>query len=473
MLLTVSTTREPATDLGYLLHKHPDRVQSFPLSVGTAHVYYPHRSEELCTAALLVEVDPVGLVRGRAGRGGARFALGQYINDRAYAASSMLALACKQVFGTAMSGRCPSRPELAATPIPLQIEVFALPCRGGAELIQRFFRPLGWDVDVKVGALDPALPEWGPALSATVRLTGQVRLADALNHLYVLLPVLDDTKHYWVGIDEVDKLIRAGTGWLAGHPEKKLITQRFLAHQHTLAETALDRLLESDELGRCDPGESTGTGSDDSPPAKMQVPLGELRRSAVLAVISAIGARRVGDFGCGEGTLVRELLTDPSIEQVVAVDVSARVLQRAARRLQLDRMTDAQRARLQLFQSALTYTDERLAGLDAAVLMEVIEHVDPPRLDALAASVFGAAAPGAVLVTTPNADYNVRYPALAAGTVRHPDHRFEFTRAEFRAWSAQTAQRHGYTVEISPIGPDDPEVGPPTQLAVFTRVATR
>jgi 3' terminal RNA ribose 2'-O-methyltransferase Hen1 len=202
------------------------------------------------------------------------------------------------------------------------------------------------------------------------------------------------------------------------------------------------------------------------------VPLAEQRRGAVLAAVRATGARRVGDFGCGEGVLVRDLLAERSIEQIVAVDVSARALQIAARKLRLERMTEQQRARIQIFQSALTYRDERLAGLDAAVLMEVIEHVDEERLEALERTVFGHAAPGAVIVTTPNVEHNVRFETLPAGARRHRDHRFEWTRAEFRSWAGKVAAGFGYAVRFLPVGTDDPEVGPPTQMAVFSKVAS-
>ena len=229
MLLTITTTRAPATDLGYLLHKHPDRLQSVEVASGTAHVFYPEATPERCTAALLLEVDPIGLVRDRKAVG-----LGEYVNDRPYAASSMLAVAIKEAFRTALTGRCDARPELAASRIPLAINVPALRCRGGATLARRVFAPLGWHVDTRSRSLTP--PEWGDSPYLGLRLAGELRLADALNHLYVLLPVLDDAKHYWVSTDEVDKLIRAGGGWLAGHPEKDLIARRYLSHQKGLTE---------------------------------------------------------------------------------------------------------------------------------------------------------------------------------------------------------------------------------------------
>jgi 3' terminal RNA ribose 2'-O-methyltransferase Hen1 len=296
-----------------------------------------------------------------------------------------------------------------------------------------------------------------------------MRLADALNHLYVLLPVLDDAKHYWVSSDEVGKLVRAGGGWLAAHPEKTLITRRYLAHRRELTQSAMARLAEADdaEADQFDNAVDGAVVADLPGAPDGQAPLAGQRRGAVLAALRACGARQVGDFGCGEGALVRDLVAEHGIERIVAVDVSARAVRIAARRLRLDSMSEQQRRRVQVFQSALTYRDDRLSGLDAVVLMEVIEHVDPPRLDALERTVFGHAAPGAVIVTTPNAEYNVHFGALPAGAMRHRDHRFEWTRAEFRSWAGRTAAAYGYTVRYLPVGPDDPETGPPTQMAVF------
>jgi 3' terminal RNA ribose 2'-O-methyltransferase Hen1 len=471
VLLTITTTAPPATDLGFLLHKHPDRQQSFEVMAGQAHVFYPEATAQRCTAALLLEIDPIDLVRGRGGRSGRpraagpdAFSLAQYVNDRPYAAASMLAVALGKVFRTAMTGRCDARPELAATALPLEIAIPALPCRGGPDLAARLFGPLGWQVTAQPVPLDEEIPEWGDSRYVTARLTGTVRLADALNHLYVLLPVLDDAKHYWVDQAEIGKLIRAGDGWLAGHPERDLITRRYLAHQRGLVLTAVGRLAEADDA---EPEALDNAVPDDT--GERGAALAQQRREAVLAVVRETGAARVADLGCGEGALAAELLREPGVRQVVAVDVSPRALEHAARRLHLDQLPDRQRDRLVLRQSSLTYADEQLTGLDVAVLMEVIEHVDPPRLAAVEAAVFGYAQPGTVVVTTPNAEHNVRYPGLAPGAKRHPDHRFEWTRAEFRGWADGVAARRGYRVGYRPVGAADPETGPPTQLAVFTR----
>jgi 3' terminal RNA ribose 2'-O-methyltransferase Hen1 len=465
VLLTVSTTRAPATDLGYLLHKHPQKLQSFEVAVGSAHVFYPQATDERCTAALLLEVDPIGLVRGRRGRD-ADGPLAQYVNDRPYAASSMLAVAMSRVFKTAMAGRCDARPELAASALPLELHLPALACRGGPELATRLFEPLGWTVTATAVPLDTQFPDWGDSDYVDLHLAGTLRLADALHHLYVLLPVLDDAKHYWVSPDEVDKLVRAGGGWLATHSERDLITRRYLRNLRTLVDSAVDRLAEVDD-------DAAERGGADEPAIDEEraVPLVQQRHDAVLAAVRESGARRVADLGCGEGALLVGLLADPAFTHVLGADVASRALERAARRLHLDEMPDRQRERLTLIQSSLTYRDSRLAGFDAAVLMEVIEHLDPPRLPALGRTVFGDAAPATVIVTTPNAEYNARFAALPGGEFRHSDHRFEWTRAEFAAWADRICRGYGYTVRFSPVGPEDPAVGSPTQLAVFTRNA--
>ncbi|WP_330271028.1 3' terminal RNA ribose 2'-O-methyltransferase Hen1 [Lentzea sp. NBC_00516] len=440
MLLTLTTTHQPATDLGHLLHKHPDRAQSFTTSSGIAHVFYPKATNEECTVALLLEVDPIALVRGPGST------LTQYVNDRPYAAGSLLTVALGSVFRTAMNGRSESYPELAATPIPLVIRIPALPHR----LADRLFTPLGWDV---------AVSEHGDSRFADVTLTGTVKLSDALKHLYVLLPVLDGGKHYWVAADEVDKLLKAGDGWLAAHPDKELITTRYLARKRPLITSALERLADVDEV---EPEEL------DNALAEPKISLAVQRKEAVIKALKDARAKRVLDLGCGGGALLRALVNEPEFTEIHGVDVSAKALQEAARKLHLDRMGDRQRERITLRQSALTYADPELAGYDAAVLMEVVEHVDPSRLPALEHSVFTVARPATVLVTTPNVEYNALFDTLPEGQMRHSDHRFEWTRVEFAAWADGVAERRGYRVRYVPIGPEDAERGAPTQMAVFS-----
>lgn len=459
MLLTLRTTHTPATDLGYLLHKHPDRVQSLELSFGHAYVFYPEADETACTAAVLLDVDPVALVRGEGGT------LDQYVNDRPYVASSFLSVALARLFGTAMGGRCQARPELAATPIPLEAKIAALPCRGGEDLLRRLFEPLGYRVTAEPHLLDSAFPEWGPSPYLNVTLRSVCRLSDLLTHLYVLIPVLDAGKHYWVGEEEVEKLMRHGEGWLSSHPERDLITRRYLKHKRSLVADAVARLVEEGP----EPEATAERRNAEEGDLERPLSLNERRLDAVLAILQESGARKVVDLGCGEGNLLARLLADPRFEEVAGMDVSVHGLERAAARLGLDRLPPRQRERIKLFQGSLSYRDARLAGFDAAAVVEVVEHLDPPRLAAFERVVFEFARPGTVVLTTPNAEYNVKWPSLPAGRFRHRDHRFEWTREELQRWAEGVASRFGYTVRFLPVGEEDSRVGPPTQMAVFSR----
>lgn len=466
MLLTISTDHAPATDLGYLLHKHPDNVRTVSFPFGDAHVFFPEAGEERCTAAVLVEVDPVGLVRRRGKKGNESFSLAGYVNDRPYAASSFLSVVVGKVFGTAMSGRCDQRPGLAERPLAFAVEVPVLPVRGGEPVLRSLFEPLGYQVEATAIALDDEFPGWGPSRYWSVRLTGEVRLADLLSHLYVLLPVLDDDKHYWVGDDEARKLLDKGGAWLGTHPARELISRRYLKHRRSLADDVLARLAD-DASG----GQAGADEQHDREEARVEerISLNQQRLDGVVAAVEAAGAARVLDLGCGEGRLVQALLRSPSVAQVTGADVSTRALDRAADRVHLDELPDRQRQRVALVQAGLTYRDSRFEGFDAATLVEVIEHLDETRLAALEQVVFHHAAPPTVIVTTPNAEHNVRFESLPAGRFRHRDHRFEWSRAEFAGWARRVAAAHAYQVRFEPIGPDDAEVGPPTQMAVFTR----
>ena len=459
MLLALSTTHRPASDLGYLLHKHPDRFQTFAQSFGSAHVFYSEIGEERCTACLLLEVDPVALSRGK---GDSNAPLAPYVNDRPYVASSLMSVAIADVFGSAMQGKCKDRPELVITPIPLEASLDVLPVRGGESLLRSMFEPLGYEVEATRLVLDERFVEWGdsPYYRVTVRKTTTV--AELLTHLYVLIPVFDNQKHYYVGEDEIAKLLAKGEGWLAAHPLREEIARRYLRRQASLVREALARLVP----------EEAATIEEERPTTPEQtveatLSLNEQRLGAVLSALRSTGARRVLDLGCGEGKLLRDLARDKQFEQIVGVDVAVRPLEIARERL--DRMSHAQAQRVTLLHGSLVYRDKRLAGFDAAAVVEVVEHLDPPRLAAFERCLFEFARPGVVVLTTPNREYNVMWPTLPAGKFRHGDHRFEWTRAEFASWAEGVGTKFGYTVTYLPVGPVDEAVGSPTQMGVFRR----
>lgn len=465
MLLSISTTHHPATDLGYLLHKHPDRCQSFSLTCGNAVVFYPEATATRTTAALLLDIDPVGLVRGK--NRDSSFLLGQYVNDRPYVACSFLSVAIADVFKSAMAGNCNDRPELVTQPIPLEVQIDVLPVRAHESFLQRVFEPLGYTISVERQPLDETFPEWGDSPYHTVRLSRTCLLSELLTQLYVLIPVFDNQKHYFIGRDEIDKLLAKGAGWLANHPEREEITRRYLGHRHSLYRQALLQL--EDDVP------SSVSDTDESEPPSVEtheriVSLHRQRHDAVLSQLKASGAQRVIDLGCGEGKLLRDLIQERQFTHIVGVDVATRSLEKAKQRLRLERFSEAQSERVTLLHGSLCYRDDRFAGFDAAAVVEVIEHLDPPRLAAFERVVFESAKPRTVVVTTPNREYNAVWEKLPAGTFRHSDHRFEWSRSEFAAWCETICQKFGYHVVYAPVGDVHPEWGSPSQMATFGRI---
>jgi 3' terminal RNA ribose 2'-O-methyltransferase Hen1 len=471
MLLTIRTTHKPATDLGFLLHKNPNRVQSFTESFGRAHVFYPEASEDACTVALLLDVDPVGLVRRRRGPSGEGGTLDQYVNDRPYVASSFLSVAISDVFGTAMTGRSKERPDLAESKLPFVAKLAVVPCKGGESFLRRLFEPLGYEVAVAHHPLDERSSDNVDSRYFTVQISAAKRLSELLAHLYVLIPVLDDQKHYWVGDDEVAKLLRHGEGWLGAHPERDTIARRYLRHYRSLVDDAIERLTSVDEALPADAADEPDVKEE----AQLERPLSlnDQRLASVLAVLKGSGASRVIDLGCGEGRLLKLLLAERQFTEIVGMDVSYRLLETATDRLHLDRMPPMQRERIQLLHGSLMYRDARLTGYDAAAVVEVIEHLDAPRLAAFERVLFEFARPGLVVITTPNSEYNVKWESLPAGEFRHGDHRFEWTRAQFNDWADRVSTSHGYSVRFAPVGPEDSLVGAPTQMGIFSRVGEK
>lgn len=457
MLLHITTTHQPATDLGYLLHKHPDKCQSFSVTGGTAYIFYPEATVEKCTATLLLDIDPVELVRGKGD-------IEHYINDRPYVASSFLSVAIAKVFRTALSGRCQDLPQLVRQPIPLTANLPTLPCRGGVEFFRNLFEPLGYQVEAETLELDSKFPDWGDSVYINATIHQTVRLSDLLSHIYVMIPVLDEYKHYWIGKEEIAKLLSHGEGWLSNHPYKDEITQRYFKRYRKLAKIALKQLQEEDPEAI----EATDINADLKEIAiEKPLTLNQQRLQSVAEILRNHQVTRVIDFGCGEGTLLKYLLKNQSIEQITGVDVAYSALEIAKDRLKLDNLPFHHQDKIKLIPGSLIYRDPRFCGYDAATLIEVIEHLDLNRLEALERVLFEFSQPRLVIITTPNVEYNINFPTLTNGKLRHSDHRFEWTRQEFHNWANQIASQYKYQVKFKGIGPQDPQFGPPTQMSIF------
>ena len=463
MILNITTTHKPATDLGYLLHKHPDKFQTFDLSVGKAHVFYPEKGDDKTTVSLLLDIDPIDMVRGARNLGGDSFALGRYVNDRPYVASSFMSVALSKAFSSAMNGKCKDKPELVDVKLPFEVLITAIPApKGGEILIRSFFEPLGYKVVLKRSPLDHKFPEWGDSKYFSLKLEHTITTKELLSHLYVLIPTLDNDKHYFVSESEIEKLLQKGEGWLKGHPEREQIIRRYLINLNSLSKQALERLSEGEDIAHAieDPVGNTATD-------KKKETLHDKRIKVVAEKLVESGAERVLDLGCGEGKLIVQLLKHKQFTEITGVDVSYSELLKAKERLHFDAMSPKQKERIQLFQGSLTYVDKRLAGFDAAAVVEVIEHLDLNRLKSFESVLFEFAKPKIVLLTTPNKEYNVMWEKLDAEHKRHDDHRFEWTRKEFAAWANRIGKTYHYSVNIFPIGDEVENIGAPTQMAIF------
>ncbi|MBQ6382066.1 MAG: 3' terminal RNA ribose 2'-O-methyltransferase Hen1 [Clostridia bacterium] len=466
MILTITWEGQNTQDLGFLLWKHPERAQQFELSYGKAYVFYPEVTDERTTAALVLDIDPIDLARGKLGskEGG----LFDYVNDRPYAATSFMSTAINRVFGSAMKGKSEHRPNLAATPLRLTATVTSLRDRGNETLAQELFEPLGYSVSVSRSKLDDRFPEWGESPYIDLTISGMVKLSELLNHLYVLIPVFDRQKHYYMNEDEIQKLLDHGDGWLAEHPAKERIVKRYFGVRKGMARRAIDRLATGadEDEETAEEAEAAEEAAEDK---AARTPLNTQRLEAVKNTVLASGAKSVIDLGCGSAPLTAMLLKEPQIRKITACDVASRVLEKAGQRLNINRMPSALKEKLTLIQGSLTYRDKRFEGFDCACIVEVIEHIEPMRIPAFERVIFEFAKPGTVILTTPNREYNVNYEGLGEDCLRHGDHRFEWTREEFRKWTEHVCEKFGYTCVISGIGETDEATGQPTQMGVFTR----
>ncbi len=475
--ITLEQTKDAnyiATDLGFLLHKNPFNVHEFNLSFGKAHVFYPEASDEKCTAALFAELDGIDIVKNYRTPKGSNKELKQYVNDRPYTVNSFFTVALSRIYSTAMAGTCNKQPDLVAQQLPLTVSLPVLPSKGGKTLIRNLFEPLGYEVIIDQYDFDAQLPEWGASPYFNVTLKQNIVLSELLTHLYVLIPVLDNDKHYWVGFDEVDKLIRNGKNWIPDHPQKNLIVARYLKKQGSLTRKALAELevektvlelVEEPVVDETLEQERQSQAKEDQ--LEKKVRLNDLRIQKIVETINSLDVSSIMDLGCGEGKYLREYLKIKKLHQITGIEVSTSVLDKAEQRLKIDRMPERVREKLALLQGSLTYKDQRLKNMDLATCIEVIEHIDEDRLDAFAESLFAFSKPKYAIITTPNVEFNVTFENMPEGKLRHNDHRFEWDRKTFQNWCDAICEKYNYEVSFDSIGEEHPEYGAPTQMGLF------
>lgn len=449
MLFELTTTHTPATDLGFLLHKHPDKLHAIELTAGTAYVFYTENNEQRCTACLLIDINPVELVRGNK----RAFLQEHYVNDKPYTSNSFLCSALTKAYGSALNGNCQNRPELTDRPLPLKAVIYSLKVDCDKSYLNKLFEPLGFTVSYEILPLDSHFPEWGESKIVNLTLEAQTPLKMLLSQLYVIILALDNDRHYWITRSDIDTLFKRGEQWLDCHPEKDWITKRYLKNLHTLTSEALLRLTSEERPLRDH--------------AEKNLSLHQQRLYTVCELLKASGAESVLDIGCGEGKLLKLLLKEAQFKKIAGMDVSFGELQRAKENLHLHEASPMMRERIQLFQSSITYKDNRIKDYDALALVEVIEHIDEERLPAMEKVLFGFANPRTVVLSTPNAEYNVMYKDTES--FRHADHRFEWTRQQFADWCNKVGRDYKYDVAIYSIGQEENQIGAPSQAAVFNK----
>ncbi len=442
MILNFNVKGENADKISFLLHKSPNKLHQFSLGFGSAYVFYSKYERNDVSFSLLVDIDPIDLVRGKNKNSQGIF---DYVNDRPYATSSFLCSAIAQVFSTALSGRSKEYEHLVKEEMEFKVEVVSLKVKTNLIMLNKIFDPLGYELEIKSHLLDEKIFGEEESNYVDLILKNKLTLQSVLQHLYVLIPVFDNNKHYFVNNDEVEKLLSKGGDWIDVHPEKDFITSRYLNSKFIDAKK-LESLFSKEQNKMIEERKKNSLNSQ--------------RLSQVTDVIESLNIKSLVDLGCGEGKLIKELLNNTSVEKILGVDISINVLKKAARKLKYDTVKD----KIELVQSSAVYYDERFTEYEAICLIEVIEHIDEQKLYLLKENVFNLVKPKYVIITTPNVEYNTVY---ELDGYRHSDHRFEWSRSEFRLWCEEICNQYNYDVEYFSIGEEMETVGNSTQMGVF------
>jgi 3' terminal RNA ribose 2'-O-methyltransferase Hen1 len=468
MLLTITCRGENATDIGYVLRKRPGRLLRFDRNKNTIGVlmYWPRVEDDLCQFAMQLDIDPLDMSPRRPGAIAASN-LFDYVNDRPYATSRLMGSAIAWFLREALYDR--PLPEGAPDDVrervfDLEARIFAFEERG---LAKDAFEALGYETDVTPHVLDDEHPSWGLSPYADVRVRKNETVTELLQHLHVMLSALPKPSKNESATKEVaERLLRVSGTWLADHPMRNKLVWRYLSYDRALASDVMDKLACTTSEDTASDGATSDDATDAEPKAK-HVPLHTQVLDTVSAIIRESGCTSVLDAGCGDGKLVRLLLGIEQVERIGAADVSATSLRRLQSKL-TERRRTAMPDNLDVFQASVTMSDDRLRGYDAICAIEVVEHIDPRRIRDLERVVFEESGASLIVVTTPNREYNRVY-GIPSDLLRHPDHRFEWTRDEFARWVTHVCETYGYTSDMRGVGEVDEAAGQPTLVATFRK----
>ncbi|MDN4617361.1 3' terminal RNA ribose 2'-O-methyltransferase Hen1 [Paenibacillus sp. PsM32] len=481
MYLTIKATGEHANMISHLLAKNPHNLYDRTEKGARVRLVYtsfePHDTE----AILFVTPDPIELVKGTPDH----YDITQYINDRELAVSSLFCSYIRPALGTALNGK-PKADYMNWVDYQFDLQMTFGPVASDLpdHVVESLFQPLGYEVQMERGEIDYSFDLKNRSTVRHIQISGQQTLQQMLRQVYILIPVLDNYKHYYINEDEIERLRRYGEGWLSTHPQHDLMIKRSLRfaplikeyEQQVANDASMDTLLTEisthsveDATAQAESAEPLeiidGLETTIEPPV---VRLNELRYRAIVEQVSLLPQRKqVIDFGAGEGKLSVRLGQIEGVEQVWAVEPSMQSQLRAIDRFaKLEGRTDD--VIPVITTGSLFYRDERWIDQDVIILCEVIEHINEVRLPQVIHTLFTDYRPQTLIITTPNREYNEVYD-MDTEEIRHADHRFEWTRAEFEQYCTQWIQNRPYTFTISGIGEKHEQYGQPTQMVVFHR----
>ncbi|PYF06198.1 3' terminal RNA ribose 2'-O-methyltransferase Hen1 [Ureibacillus chungkukjangi] len=445
MQLTIRGTGQDIQVISYLLAKNPNNLYERRVSGHLVRMFFSQFSEEEVEVTFFVTPDPIELSRNNS----KVYDITSYINDREFVVSSIFCTFLRTALGTALNGKPVEEYEPWVNhPFPLEFSFGPVASQLTDQDIQSLFQPLGYAVEITYGEADYNMDFKSKSSARFITLKGSTTLQMGLRQLFVLIPVLDNYKHYYIDEQEVEKIVRYGEGWLDKHPKREFILRQALRFKEVYGQF-----------------ENQHTKKENESSPKLR--LNDLRYDKIVGKVNQLKRKEtVVDLGSGEGKLSEKLGFIDGVKEILAVEPSESATLKALKRFEKAAQDKNFVKPRQIFGS-LFYYDERLKGKDVLILCEVIEHIDEYRLPKIIQTILQDYRPRTLIITTPNQEYNEVYGM--GGDYRHPDHRFEWTREEFQTWCKTQNENHEYNIAFDGIGEEHELHGYPTQMCLFTR----
>ncbi|TDL78499.1 3' terminal RNA ribose 2'-O-methyltransferase Hen1 [Peribacillus frigoritolerans] len=445
MQLTIKATGDNVKAISYLLSKNPNNLYERNHKGHLVRLFYSKFEETELEVTIFVTPDPIDLVKNNSNS----YDITHYINDREFAVSSLFCSFIRSALGTALNGQPKEEySEWVNYRFSFQFEFGPVVSSLSDKQLKDLFEPIGYEVAISRPDIEYSFEMKDKSSARSICLKGMKTLQNGLRQLFVLIPVIDNYKHYYIDDKEIEKLERYGEGWLEDHPKRDYIYRQSLRFKEIFSIVENKKTEEKKE-------------------EKIEkVRLNDLRYEKIIDFVNQMKPRSIVDFGSGEGKLSVRLGFADGVKEIMAVEPSQSATLKAIERF--DKVKNKEKFVVpETIWGSLFYYDERLKGKDVMILCEVIEHIDEFRLPKVLDTILHDYQPNALIITTPNREYNEIYDM--EDHFRHNDHRFEWTRAEFRHWCEERNHRKIYDLQFEGIGEEHDRHGFPTQMCVFVR----